>query len=226
MPGLLSIVSTPIGNLQDITLRALDTLRHADLIAAEDTRVSRRLLTHFDIKVPLISYHDHNEHRRADELCHQIAGGTRVALISDAGTPALSDPGYRLIKLARSRDLPIEVIPGPSAITAALAGAGLPTDRFYFEGFLPRKKGRRSRLEFLAGLPSTVVLFEAAPRLLTTIKDIRESMGDRVGAVCRELTKIHEEFRSGPLSELEQYFQEKPPRGEIVILITKEGYTL
>ncbi len=226
MSGKLSIVSTPIGNLGDITLRAVEVLRSADAVAVEDTRIAARLLKHFDIQTKLIQYHDHNEQQAARHICELIRSGKAIALTTDAGTPTISDPGYRLVQLAGQLNLPIEVIPGPSAVTAALSVSGLPTDSYFFEGFLPRKKGRQTRLKLLCGLPATIVIYESPYRILKTLEDFREHGGERVVAVCRELTKIHEEVFRGTISQALEHFQSGTIKGEFVLLIAKEGYSI
>jgi len=226
VPGTLYVVATPIGNLQDITFRAVATLQQVDLIAAEDTRQTRKLLQHYQIKTPLTPYHDRNEIRAAARLCEQLEFGKQIALVSDAGTPGLSDPGYRLVNLVRQRQIPVVVVPGPSAVTAALSVSGLPTDRFTFVGFLPRKKGRQSTLTALKDDPGTIIIFEAANRLLKTLSDLENAWGERVVAVCREMTKIHEELFLGSLSAAKNHFQIHTLRGECVLLVAKAGYHL
>jgi len=219
---MLYLVPTPIGNLEDMTLRALRVLREADLILAEDTRTSRVLLDHYEIDTPLRSYHAHNEHRITPELVESLTGGARYALITDAGTPGISDPGFLLVRACRQAGLPVEVLPGPTALVPALVASGLPSDRFFFEGFLPHKKGRRTRLAYLAQLPSTFVLFESPYRLLRCLRELAEHCGaDRPACVCRELTKVHEEVKCGSLAELQQYYGEGEgvPKGEIVLVV-------
>ena len=217
------MVSTPIGNLEDITGRALKVLAAVDLIAAEDTRHSGRLLAHFDIKTDLISNHEHNEIARAGELLRRLEEGRDIALISDAGTPSISDPGYRLINLAAERGIDVVPIPGPSAVMAALVASGLPTDRFLFEGFLPRKKGRRERLRKLADFDGTVVIFESNMRVAKTLKDIQTVFGSRPVAVCRELTKLHEEVLRGELGQVLTALDGRSLKGECVLVIGKQG---
>jgi len=217
----LHIVATPIGNLRDITLRALETLAAADLIACEDTRITRRLLDHYGITTPLTPYHEHNATAARPKLIARLAAGEAVALVSDAGTPLISDPGFKLAREARNAGHVVTALPGPSATLAALASAGLPTDRFFFEGFLPAKEGqRRSRIAELARLPSTLILFESGPRLPRALADLAAGLGPREAAVCRELTKLHEEIRRGDLAELAKAYAEgAETRGEIVIVI-------
>jgi len=220
VPGLY-IVSTPIGNLGDITLRALDTLRHADLIACEDTRVTATLARRFDLTAERVPYHDHNAEIMRPRLLKRLAEGARVALVSDAGTPLVSDPGLKLVRAAIEAGLPVMAIPGASAALAALVVAGLPTDRFLFAGFLPAKQGqRRQALGELARIPATLVFFETAPRLADALADMTSVLGDRPAAVARELTKLHEEVRRGTLGELATHYAvAEPPRGEIVLVV-------
>jgi 16S rRNA (cytidine1402-2'-O)-methyltransferase len=216
----LYLVATPIGNLEDITLRALRILKEASLIACEDTRHTRRLLNHFGITTPTISYHDHNERARALELVERLTRGESIALVSDAGTPGISDPAYRLVVAAIDAGVRVVPIPGPAALVAALVASGLPTDAFYFAGFLPPKKmARRRRLEELREMRETLVLYEAPHRIGETLDDALAVLGDRPAALARELTKLHEQFRRGRLSELVHRHQADPPRGEMVLLI-------
>jgi len=218
--GRLSIVGTPIGNLEDLSPRALRTLSAADVIAAEDTRRAGLLLQRIGLRRPLVSYFEGNEARRAEDLCARIRAGEHVALISDAGTPLVSDPGYRLLRLCIDAGLPVTVLPGPCAAIAALCGSGLPPSEFRFVGFLPRAAGkRRARLASLRADPATLILFEAPNRLVDTLEEIGETMGDRRAAVARELTKIHEEFVRGRVSELRAHFSAHPPRGEITLVV-------
>jgi 16S rRNA (cytidine1402-2'-O)-methyltransferase len=218
---MLYVVSTPIGNLGDITLRALDVLKSVDVIAAEDTRHSGMLLKHFEIKKPLLSYHEHNEAMRAAQLVGRLAAGENVALITDAGTPALSDPGARLIRECIKHDLPFTIIPGPSSILAALVGSGFSSEKFCFRGFLPNKSGQRKR-ELLAAVnrEETTIFFESPYRLTRTLAVCIEIMPDRQLCVARELTKKFEEFRRGIASELLAHYQAHPPKGEIVLMIS------
>jgi 16S rRNA (cytidine1402-2'-O)-methyltransferase len=217
----LHLVATPIGNLRDITLRALETLAAADLIACEDSRVSRRLLDHYGIATPLTPYHEHNAAAARPKLLARLAEGQAVALISDAGTPLVSDPGFKLVREAQEAGHAVTALPGPSAALAALTVAGLPTDRFCFEGFLPPKEGqRRTRIGELATIPATLILFESGPRLARALSDLADGLGDRPAAVCRELTKLHEEVRRGSLPQLAQHYADgAETRGEIVIVI-------
>ena len=185
MAGTLYVVGTPIGNLSDLTFRAETTLKAVNLIAAEDTRTSKKLLRHYNIDTPLIAYHDNNEINQARNLVNKLNSGDSIAIISDAGTPCISDPGYRVVNLAKKERIEVITIPGPSAVTAALSVSGLPTDHFYFEGFLPPKKGRRTRFELLESLPATVVIFESPQRMRRTLSDIQNYLGNRVISICR-----------------------------------------
>jgi 16S rRNA (cytidine1402-2'-O)-methyltransferase len=218
-PGL-HIVSTPIGNLGDITLRALATLAGGDLIACEDTRVTRKLIDRYVIATPLTPYHDHNAAAARPKLLQRLADGASIALVSDAGTPLLSDPGFKLVRAAQEAGHSVTALPGASAPLAALVLAGLPTDAFFFAGFLPAKQGaRRARIAELAAIPATLVLFETAPRIAAALGDLAAGLGDREAAVCRELTKLHEEVRRGDLAALAQSFGTADTRGEIVLVI-------
>ena len=224
MSGTLFVVGTPIGNLADLTRRAEVTLNSVDLIAAEDTRVSRKLLSHYNIQTPLVSYHENNERSKAVKLVDRLIRGESIALISDAGTPCISDPGYRLVHSARKNNIEVTTIPGPSALIAALSIAGIPTDHFYFEGFLPAKKGRKTRFELLESLPATIVIYESPLRVLRTLNDIERYWGNRVVSICRELTKIYEETFVGFTIDAIQHFEESRPKGEFVIIVAKEGH--
>jgi 16S rRNA (cytidine1402-2'-O)-methyltransferase len=217
----LHLVATPIGNLRDITLRALETLAAADVIACEDSRVTRKLLDHYGISTPLTPYHEHNAAAARPKLIARLAAGQSVALVSDAGTPLISDPGFKLVRAACEAGLAVSAAPGPSAALAALAVAGLPTDRFFFEGFLPPKDGqRRTRVAELANIPATLILYESGPRIGRTLNALAEELGDRAAAVCRELTKLHEEVRRGGLSDLARAYQAGAEiRGEFTIVI-------
>ena len=219
-PGLY-VVATPIGNLGDMTARAIACLRDADVIACEDTRVTGGLKMHFDIPTPMTPYHDHNADRMRPELLARIAAGAAVALVSDAGTPLISDPGYKLVRACAEAGHAVFPIPGPSALLAAAVTAGIATDRFLFAGFLPsRAKARRDAAAELRGLSATLIFYESAQRLADTLADLHAVLGPREAAVCRELTKLHEEVRRGPLSDLAAaYAQEPTPKGEVVIVI-------
>ena len=213
-PGL-HIVATPIGNLRDTTLRALEVLAAADVIACEDTRVTRKLIDHYGITTPLTPYHDHNAAEARPKLIARLAAGGAVALVSDAGTPLVSDPGFKLVRAAHDAGYAVTAVPGASAALAALAVAGLPTDRFFFEGFLPPKTGqRRARIAELARIPATLLLFETGPRLAAALADLAEGLGLREAAVCRELTKLHEEVRRGDLAALAAHYERRALRAE------------
>jgi 16S rRNA (cytidine1402-2'-O)-methyltransferase len=216
----LFLVPTPIGNLDDITLRAIKVLQQADAILAEDTRTSGVLLRHLAISKPLHSYHIFNEHQTVQRLIDQLKGGKTLALVSDAGTPGISDPGFLLVRECIKHDIPVECLPGPTAFVPALVNSGLPNDRFTFEGFLPHKKGRQTRLAELADEERTMVFYESPHRLLKTLQQFADLFGpDRQASVSRELTKMFEENRRGPLSELITYFGEKTVKGEIVVCV-------
>jgi 16S rRNA (cytidine1402-2'-O)-methyltransferase len=218
--GCLYLVATPIGNLEDITLRAIRVLKEADLIACEDTRQTKKLLQHYAIHKEMVSYHEHNELTRAPELVIQLEQGAQVALVSDAGTPVVSDPGHRLVVLCLRHHIPVVPIPGPSAFVAALAASGLPTDEFLFVGFLPSRVGaRRKKLDALKSEPRALVMYEAPHRLADTLSDAAEILGTRQAVVAREVTKIHEEFLRGTLAELRDAARERAPRGEITLMI-------
>ena len=217
---MLSLVATPIGNLGDMTHRAVATLREADLIACEDTRHSLILLRHFSIEKPLISYHEHNEARRTAELIEQLAAGKKIALITDAGLPGISDPGHRLLRAVISRGLPYTIIPGPSAILTALIGSGFPAENFFFGGFLPPKSGGRERDLRAAGeRADTSIFFESPHRLVKTLAVCAEHFPERELCVARELTKTFEEYRRGTAGELLAHYTARPPKGEIVLVI-------
>ena len=219
-PGLY-LVATPIGNLGDVTLRALETIAAADLIACEDTRVTARLLERYGIRTALTPYHDHNAAAARPKILARMRDGAAVALVSDAGTPLVSDPGYRLVRAAHDEGFAVTAVPGPSAVLAALTVAGLPTDRFFFEGFLPPKNAaRRARIAELARIPATLVLFETGPRLADALAALAEGLGERNAAVCRELTKLHEEVRRDTLVALARAYAEGgETRGELVLVI-------
>lgn len=231
--GKLFIVGTPIGNLSDFSPRGIETLESVDIIAAEDTRVSLKLLTHFGIKKPLISCYKPKEQEKSEQIIAHLSEGKTVALISDAGMPCISDPGYILVRKCRELDIPVEVVPGCNAAVAAVAVSGISTDRWTFEGFLPvPKKERAERLDAIKNLPHTLVYYEAPHKLKQTLSDLAEALGgEREAALCRELTKLHEEVISGTLGELAHYYDNSDPRGEYVIVIsgaaqTDEAYTL
>lgn len=217
--GSLYLVSTPIGNLEDITLRAIRILNEVDIIAAEDTRKTGFLLNHFGIQTRMESYHDHNKTKKTPVLMHQLKEGKSVAIVSDAGTPGISDPAFTLVRSAIQSSISTIPIPGPTAAIAGLTVSGLPTDRFVFEGFLPRKKGRKNRLADLAKEPRTIILYEAPHRLLQTFSDLLDILGDRTIAVCRELTKKFEEILRGPISDAINVFTNRRIQGEFVLII-------
>jgi len=222
MSGTLYIVATPIGNLEDITQRALRVLSEVDIVACEDTRRTRVLLNHFGIKTKTISYHEHNERERAEQICKLLVSGKHVALVSDAGTPLINDPGFRVINAAIELDLPVVPIPGPAAFVSALVASGLPSDQFFFAGFPPaRTNARRVKLEEFSAIPATLIFYEAPHRIAATLNDALEVLGNRQAAVARELTKIHEEIVRGSLSHLiERFGNGLPVRGEIVLVIS------
>ena len=218
--GCLYLVATPIGNLEDISLRALRILKESDAIACEDTRQTVKLLTHFDIQKRLVSYHEHNEITRAAEIIIELEQGAKIALVTDAGTPAISDPGNRLVSLCLRHGIQVVPLPGASAFVTALAASGMPIDEFTFIGFLPsRPTERRKRLRSLAAEPRTLALYEAPHRLLDTLEDALEILGNRPAVVARELTKVYEEFLRGHVEDLLEAVRKKPPRGEITLLI-------
>jgi 16S rRNA (cytidine1402-2'-O)-methyltransferase len=222
MTGTLYLVATPIGNLEDISQRALRTLREVDVVACEDTRRTRVLLNHFGIKTKTISYHEHNERARAEQLCKDMQEGKSVALVSDAGTPLISDPGFRIVQAAIAREIAVVPIPGPTALVAALVASGLSSDEFLFAGFLPaRANARQAKLEELRTVSLTLVFYEAPHRIAATLKVALEVFGDRSAVVARELTKLHEEIARGRLSELTKRFgADSTARGEIVLIIS------
>ena len=222
MPGTLYLVATPIGNLADITHRALQVLKDVDLIACEDTRHTRKLLQHYGITTKMVSYHEHNEQQRVAQLIDLLKEGSNIAVVSDAGTPSISDPGFRLVRAALENQLRVVPVPGPSALVAALIAAGLPTDEFFFAGFLPsRPHARRTRLSELQSVPGTLIFYEAPHRLAAMLKDAHEILGEREAVVARELTKLHEEIQRGRLSEISKRYENEEARGEIVVLIDR-----
>jgi 16S rRNA (cytidine1402-2'-O)-methyltransferase len=221
----LYLVATPIGNLRDVSLRALEILAAADVIACEDSRVTRKLTEHYGIATPLMLYHEHNAAEARPKILARLADGQTVALVSDAGTPLISDPGYRLVREAIEAGFTVTPVPGASAVLTALAAAGLPTDRFFFEGFLPpRQVARQKRIAELGVIPATLVLFESGPRLATALADLAAGLGARQAAICRELTKLHEEIRRDDLDKLARHYQAgAETRGEIVIVVAPPG---
>lgn len=217
---MLYIVPTPVGNLEDMTMRAVRVLKEADLILAEDTRTSSVLLKHFDIHTPMLSHHKYNEHETVSRLVERLEAGENIALISDAGTPGISDPGFMLARECRKAGVEVTVLPGATAFVPAIVGSGLPCDRFVFEGFLPPKKGRATRLARLAEEDRTVIIYESPMRLPRTLRQLRESFGDeRPACVVREISKLHETFHCGTLKELSEHFEVNQPKGEIVVVI-------
>jgi 16S rRNA (cytidine1402-2'-O)-methyltransferase len=221
---LLYVVATPLGNLEDVTLRALEVLRSADVVACEDTRVTRRLLLRHGVEARLVSYHEHNERTKAPHLAERAAAGEKVALVTNAGTPLLSDPGYHLVRECLERGVRVVPVPGPSAATAALVASGLPTHRFVFIGFPPRKPGpRRRALEGVSSFVGSILLFEAPQRLAATLREAADVLGPRRACVARELTKVHEEFVRGTLQELAERFAASPPRGECTVVVEGAG---
>jgi 16S rRNA (cytidine1402-2'-O)-methyltransferase len=223
MPGVLYLVATPIGNLEDITYRAVRILGEADLIACEDTRQTRKLLDHYGIQKPTVSYHDHNEAERSEELAARMRGGASIALVTDAGMPLVSDPGYRLVRAAIESGVPVVPIPGASAAMTALAASGLPTDAFHFAGFLPHKPGQRLKaLEAIADEPATVIFYEAPHRILEALEAIEQALGSRPIVVARELTKLHEEFLRGAAADIRAELAGRDSiKGEFTLLIGK-----
>lgn len=218
--GILYIVPTPVGNMEDMTFRAVRILKEADLVLAEDTRTSSVLLKHYGIENHLMSHHKFNEHGTSASVVQRVLAGQTVALISDAGTPGISDPGFFLVREAVAQGVEVQCLPGATAFVPALVASGLPCDRFLFEGFLPQKKGRQSRIEALAQEPRTIIFYESPYRLLKLLQQLAETFGpDRRASVCREISKLHEESRRGTLAELVAHFTETEPRGEIVVVV-------
>jgi len=221
MPPGLYLVATPIGNLSDVTLRALETLAAVEAIACEDSRVTKRLLERYAIATPLVTYHDHNAETARPKILARLEAGAAIALVSDAGTPLISDPGFKLVQAAQAAGHTVTAVPGASAVLAALTASGLPTDRFFFEGFLPaREAARRTRIDELANIPATLVFYETGPRIAAMLNDVAAGLGGRPGAVCRELTKLHEEIRRGDVAALALAYREgAETRGEFVVVI-------
>ena len=217
----LYLVPTPIGNLEDITLRSLNVLRGTELIFAEDTRVTKKLLNHFEIQKPLHPFHAHNEHKSLNSAIAKIKAAENAVLVSDAGTPGISDPGFLLIRECIREGIEVECLPGPTAFVPAVVASGFPCDKFVYEGFLPHKKGRQTMLKAIAEEPRTTVIYESPHRLVKCLNQIEEFMGpDREVCVAREITKMFEEFKRGPVSEVKSYYEEHPPKGEIVVVIS------
>ena len=225
MSGNLYIVSTPIGNLDDISFRALKILEEVDIIAAEDSRISRRILEHYKIKNTFISYNNYNENKKYLHLIDILKDNKNIALVSDAGTPCISDPGYKIVNAAKIEGINVITIPGPSSVISALSISGLPSDKFYFEGFLPKKKGRNKRFSYLEELDCTIIIFESPRRLIKTLNDIFNVLGNRVVAVCKELTKLHEDVKVGYLDKMIPK-KDIPLRGEYIILIANKKYRI
>ena len=216
----LYVIPTPIGNLDDITLRAIRYLKEVSLVLAEDTRTSKRLFSHFDIETPITSFHMHNEHRVLNKFIKIIKSGQKIALISDAGTPGISDPGFLLVRKCIDKEIDVECLPGPTAFVPALINSGIPSDKFVFEGFLPLKKGRKSRLEFLSNEKRTIIFYESPHRIVKTLSQICQNFGEsRKLSISREISKIYEENIRGTAKELLTYFENKKPKGEIVIIV-------
>ena len=226
MSGILYIVSTPIGNLGDFSFRAVEILNSVDLIATEDTRQTKKLLNHYSIDAKMVSYHEWNEIERGIELCGFINDGKNVALVTDAGTPCISDPGFRIVREAQRQQIKVNSIPGANAAISALSVSGLPSDHFYYEGFLPKKKGRKTRFELLKQLDVSIIIYESPHRILKTLTDIQMYLGNRYVSVSRELTKKFEEIETKLVDELIQKYEGKKAKGEFVIIIAKEGFQL
>ena len=226
MLGDLYIVSTPIGNLNDVSKRSIDVLNDVDLIAAEDTRVTKKILSTYKIKNKLITYNNFNEFNQSNKILKLLLDGNNVALVSDSGTPCISDPGYRIVNSALLNNIKVLSIPGPSSVISALSISGLPTDKFYFEGFLPKKKGLKKRLDFLSTLDATIIIFESPKRLVKTLIKIESIMGNRIISVCKEITKYYETTFLGDIISIIDTLENKSIKGEYVILVAKEGYSL
>lgn len=220
--AMLYIVPTPIGNMEDITLRALRILKEVQLVLAEDTRMTKKLLSHYEIDTPLRSFHAHNEHQVTENLIAQLSQGAQMALVSDAGTPGISDPGFLLARACHEAGVAVSALPGATAFVPALVGSGLPSDKFHFEGFLPHKKGRKTRLEYLSNLPNTFILYESPHRLVKCLSQLAEHCGvDREACVARELSKVYEELRTANLADLHAHFEQQAKvKGEIVIVVS------
>lgn len=219
----LTLVPTPVGNLEDMTFRAVRILQEVDYILAEDTRVTGKLLKHYNIETRMVAFHQHNEQKKLDEIMSQLLAGEKFAVVTDAGTPGISDPGFLLVRECIRRGIQVETLPGATAFVPALVNSGLPCDKFCFEGFLPHKKGRATRMELLSTEPRTMVFYESPHRIGKTLSQLRDAFGpEREAAVCRELSKMFEEYRRGTLSELATYYETTTPKGEIVLVVA--GY--
>ena len=222
--GKLYLIPTPIGNLEDITLRAIRLMKEVDLLLAEDTRHTGKLLKHLEIEVPMMAFHQHNEHKVLNNLIQKLAAGTTAGLVTDAGTPGISDPGFLLVRACLDHNIPVETLPGATAFVPALVNSGFPSDRFCFEGFLPHKKGRQKRLDQLIDESRTMIFYESPYRLVKTLDQLGATLGeDRPACVVRELTKVYEETRRGSLSELKLHFEKQGVKGEIVIIVSGKG---
>jgi len=220
----ITLVPTPIGNLEDFTFRALRILKEVDFILAEDTRTTKKLLNHYEISKPVYSHHIHNEHKTVEDMVERIKNGAHVALVSDAGTPAISDPGFLLVRACIENKIEVECLPGPVAFIPALVASGFPCDRFVFEGFLPHKKGRQTKWKELSEEKRTIILYESPYRLVKCLKEIQEFIGEeRDVCVAREISKIHEEFVRGNVIDVIHHYEQKPPKGEIVVVISSEA---
>jgi 16S rRNA (cytidine1402-2'-O)-methyltransferase len=224
--GFLYIVATPIGNLGDLTYRAVEILKNVDIIATEDTRQTKKLLNQYSIDSKMVSYHEWNEIGRAIELCSEIQDGKSIALVTDAGTPCISDPGFRIVREAQKQKIKVRTIPGANAGISALSISGLPSDSFFFDGFLPKKKGRKTRFEFLSTLDCSIILYESPHRILKTLTDIHNYLGNRFVSISRELTKKFEETETKQIVEFIDKYENKKAKGEFVIIIAKEGFSL
>ena len=225
MSGTLYVVATPIGNLNDISFRAIKILEDVDYIAVENTGISQRLLDRYNINNKLIRYNEHNEFRKVEKIINHLSNNSNIALVTDAGTPSISDPGYRLVNAAHLNKINVIGIPGTSALINALSVSGLPTDHFYFEGFLPKKKGRITKLKLLATFNATIIIYESPQRIIKTLEQIQIHFGERIVCICREMTKIHEEIFRGSIWKVLNHYKDKASiKGEIVLLIAKRGY--
>ena len=227
MSGILYIVSTPIGNLKDISYRAIEILSKVDIIACEDTRVTKKILSHYNIQSKLITYNNINENRIYTKIAKSLKNDTDIALVSDAGTPCISDPGYKIVNFSLMDNIEVVSVPGASSVHAAISISGLPSENYFFQGFLPKKKGRKTKFEYLNTLDCTVLIFESPKRIKKTLNDINLYMGNRIISICKEMTKLYEKVYFGKLNEIIQTFDKiENPKGEFVILIAKNGYNI